>query len=351
MTAAAEREISFFDLATPLVRRWKLVVGTALAFGVAAAILLLIQPPTYTAKTSFTPEAGTSSGATSSLAALAGVANQLGFGLGSSSSVSPDFFVKLAGSAEVLRSMLLTEFPDSRDPRAGPKPLVEILKVPGKTEEERLQRGIIHMRNYIKVTADKPTGMVTLEVDMPTAGLAAAVANHMVQLLNQFNLERRQSQSREQRRFTGERLAEAEGDLRAAERAQLAFLQRNRDYSSSPVLAFEASRLARDVQVKQELFLTLSKAHTEARIAEVRDTPVLTVVDSAVAPFRRARPQRTLGTLIAMMIGTVVGVALAYLVDFRRRAAPERHPDYFAMREAWAEARREVGSALKRSRG
>jgi uncharacterized protein involved in exopolysaccharide biosynthesis len=168
--------------------------------------------------------------------------------------------------------------------------------------------------------------------------------------LNQFNLERRQSQSREQRRFTGERLAEAEQDLRQSERTELAFLQRNRDYSSSPMLTFEAGRLARDVQVKQELFLTLSKAHTEARIAEVRDTPVLTVVDSAVAPFRRARPQRTLGTLIAMTIGAVIGIGLAYVVDFRKRAARERHPDYLAMREAWAQARREMVSALRARR-
>jgi uncharacterized protein involved in exopolysaccharide biosynthesis len=229
--------------------------------------------------------------------------------------------------------------------------LLEILEVPGKSTEERLQRGVIWLQNLIEVTVDKPTGIVTLEVDMPGAELAAALANHMVKLLNEFNLERRQSQSREQRRFTGERLAEAEQNLRAAERSQLAFFQRNRDYSSSPVLSFEANRLQRDVDVKQELFLTLSKAHTEARIAEVRDTPVLTVVDSAVAPFRRSRPRRTVGVLMALALGTVVGIAVAYVVDFRRRAAPEQHPDYLAMREAWAQARREVGSALGRHRG
>lgn len=346
-----EREVTFFDLATPLVRRWKLVAGTALGFGIVAAVLLLLQPPTYTAKTTFTPETSAGSGAGGGLAALAGVANQLGLGLGSTSSVSPDFFVKLAGSAEILRNTLLTEFADFRDSSRGRAPLIQLLELPGKSPEERLQRGIIHMRNLVEVTADKPTGVVTLEVDMPDAHLAAAVANHMVELLNQFNLERRQSQSREQRRFTGERLAEAERDLRAAERAELAFLQRNRDYSSSPVLTFEAGRLARDVQVKQELYLTLLKAHTEARIAEVRDTPVLTVVDSAVAPFRRARPQRTFGTLMAMALGTLVGIAMAYVVDFRKRAIPERHPDYFAMREAWAQARRELGSALSRRRG
>jgi tyrosine-protein kinase Etk/Wzc len=342
-----EPEISMFELATPLVRRWKVVAGTAFGAAVVAAILLLIQTPEYTAKTTFTPETATSSSSAGSLAALAGVANQLGLGLGAGSTVSPDFFVKLAGSSEVLRSTLSSEYADGNARRA----LLDILKVKGKTPEERFQRGVIALRHRIRVTTDKPTGIVTLEVDMRNPQLAANVANHLVQELNQFNLERRQSQSREQARFTGERLAEAEKDLRAAESSELAFLQRNRDYTSSPLLTYEENRLSRDVQVKQELFLTLSKAHTEARIAEVRDTPVLTVVDSAVAPFRRARPQRALGVIIATVLGTLAGIVLAYIVDFRRRAVPEQNPDYFAMREAFAQARQEVGHVLGRRRG
>jgi tyrosine-protein kinase Etk/Wzc len=347
--ARREREISMFDLATPVVRRWKVVAGTGFGAAVLAAILLLIQKPTYTAKTTFTPETGTSSSAAGGLAALAGVANQLGLGLGTSS-ITPDFFVKLAGSSELLRSTLDFEFTAPAEGVNSPRPLLDILKVKGKSVEERLQRGALQLRSRIKVTSDKPTGIVTLEVDMGDPRLAAAVANHLVKELNQFNLERRQSQSRAQRIFTGERLAEAENDLREAERAELAFLQRNRDYSSSPLLTYEEGRLNRDVQVKQELFLTLSKAHTEARIAEVRDTPVLTVVDSAVAPFRRARPQRTIGVIIAAILGTLVGIVIAYIVDFRRRAVPEENPDYFAMREAWAQARREVGHVLGRRR-
>jgi uncharacterized protein involved in exopolysaccharide biosynthesis len=350
LRARREREISMFELATPVVRRWKVVAGTAFGAALLAAILLLLQTPIYTARTTFTPETATSSGAAGSLAALAGVASQLGLGLGTASSVTPDFFVKLAGSSELLRSTLVSEFPDPAGPVDSRRPLLDILEVKGKSPEERLQRGVILLRNRIKVTADKPTGIVTLQVDMRNPRLAATVANHLVKELNQFNLERRQSQSRAQRVFTGERLAESEKDLREAERAELAFLQRNRDYSSSPLLTYEAGRLARDVQVKQELFLTLSKAHTEARIAEVRDTPVLTVLDSAVAPFRRARPQRAIGVIIATILGTLVGIVVAYVVDFRRRAVPEQNPDYFAMREAWAQARREVGHVLGRRR-
>ncbi|MGH7508220.1 MAG: Wzz/FepE/Etk N-terminal domain-containing protein [Gemmatimonadales bacterium] len=334
-----ERDISLFELLTPLVRRWKLIIGTALGTAVVAAVVLLLQPPTYKAKTTFTPESPTGTGPAGSLAALAGVASQLGLASATTGSVSSDFFVKLATSGEVLRSTLRTEFNDPAVP-GQKRPLIQILEVPGDSLEEQLQRGVVALGSRIKVTADRPTSIVTLEVRMRESQLAAAVANRLVELLNQFNLERRQSQSGEQRRFTGERLAEAERDLREAERAELAFFQRNRDYSSSPVLTFEAGRLARNVQVKQELFLTLSKAHTEARIAEVRDTPVLTVVDSAVAPVQRSSPRRTLGVLIAGLAGGIAGIGLAYLATARDRARVDPGADYLEFRAAWDAARR-----------
>ena len=184
---------------------------------------------------------------------------------------------------------------------------------------------------------------------MPSRELAAAVANRMVELLNRFNLERRQSQSREERRFSGDRLASAERELRAAEQTYLAFLERNRAYTESPVLTFEATRLSREVQVKQEVFLTLTKSYEQARIAEVRDTPVLTVIDPAVPPVMRTRPRRILGTIVGGLLAGMLGIALAYAIDFRKKARSEARPDYRELQEAWSEARRGTAATLKRS--
>jgi uncharacterized protein involved in exopolysaccharide biosynthesis len=216
--APPEAEISVFELLTPVVRRWKLVAGTALACTLLAALYLFLQRPVYTADTSFTPENSSSSGFLSSLVGLAGLAGQLGLGSSSSNSVSPDFFVRLAHSDEVLRPTLLTEFPQDSASRG--EPLLSLLDVKGDTGEERIQNGARILKKLTEATTDKATGIVTLRVTMPSPFLAADVANHMVQLLNRFNLESRQSQSREQRRFSGERLKVAEQELRAAEKAE-----------------------------------------------------------------------------------------------------------------------------------
>ena len=134
-------------------------------------------------------------------------------------------------------------------------------------------------------------------------------------------------------------MREAEGELREAERAQLRFLQTNRQYLGSPLLEFQAAQLERTVQVKQEVFLTLTKAYEEARIAEVRDTPVLTVIDPAVPPSMRSRPKRVLGVTVALIVGGLLGIALVYIGAFRHRVRRDATPDYVDFQAAWDEAR------------
>jgi tyrosine-protein kinase Etk/Wzc len=337
-SSARDADISLFELMTPIVPRWKLILRTALATALVVGLLLVLQRPTYTATTTFTPENSPTTGLMSNLVGLAGLAGQLGLGAGSSNSVSPDFFVKLVHSDEILRSTLLTEFDDPEAPKTK-RPLLQLMHVKGRSTEEQLQKGVRALRKRTDASSDKQTGIVTIEVKLHSATLAAQVANHLVALLNKFNLESRQSQSREQARFSGERLSVAEGELRTAEQAQLAFLQRNRQYLDSPLLAFEYNRLNRQVQLRQEVYQTLTKAHEEARIAEVRDTPVLTVIDSAIAPIKPSAPQRVLGTAIALIFGGALGVFLAYVAAARVRARTRQGPDYLAFRAAVEEAR------------
>jgi uncharacterized protein involved in exopolysaccharide biosynthesis len=333
------RDISMFELLTPLVRHWKLIFGTAAACAFVAAVLLLLQRPVYTAETNFTPETPNTSGLASSLGGLTGIAGQLGIGDAMSGGASPEFFARLLHSREVLRATLQTEFHEPGGSAATKRQLLDLLEINGKNLEERLQLGARRLKQATKAQVDQATSIVTLSVMMHSPELAAATANRMLELLNEFNLERRQSQSQEQRRFTGDRLREAEQELREAERAQLRFLQNNRQYLGSPLLEFQAEQLQRAVQLKQEVFLTLTKAHEEARIAEVRDTPVLTVVDPAIPPVQRSRPRRTLGVVLALAVGTVLGICLVYLEVFRRRVRRDRSPDYMEFQATLDEVR------------
>jgi uncharacterized protein involved in exopolysaccharide biosynthesis len=195
---------------------------------------------------------------------------------------------------------------------------------------------------------DHSTGIVTLMVKARDPQLAAAIANRMHDILNSFNLERRQSQSREQARFTKERLAQAEAELRQAESAQLRFLQRNREYTGSPLLEFEHSRLRRAVDLKQEVYTSLAKGYEEARIAEVRDTPVITTIDTAVAPDRRSSPRPVLNGVIGFLMGGVLAFGLILLLEQSGRTSRTSAPDHPERRKPWNAVWRKETAASER---
>ena len=122
-------------------------------------------------------------------------------------------------------------------------------------------------------------------------------------------------------------------------------------YRGSPLLEYEAGRLERTVQLKQELFLTITKAYEEARITEVRDTPILTIIDRAVAPVRRSSPRRKLMVYFALGAGAVVASGMAYLLDFRNTVGAREEKEYRDLLEAWATARRQMREALRQMTG
>jgi uncharacterized protein involved in exopolysaccharide biosynthesis len=257
---------------------------------------------------------------------------------GGGTALSPDFIANVLKSREVLTSTVQSRF---EDPAGDGKelPLLEILDVKGRTELARLNQGVHKLGNSVKARVDRSTGIVTLTVKAREPKLAADIANRMVVILERFNLERRQSQSREQARFTRERMVEAADELRQAEAAQLRFLEANREYRGSPVLEFQSGRLQRAVDLKQEVYVSLVKAYDEARIAEVRDTPVITTIDSAVAPVRPSAPRPVLNVAIAVLAGGVIAFVLVFLLQQRAQAMGSSTPGQRAFRSVPSAAR------------
>lgn len=312
-----EREVRITELLGPVRRRWRVVVLCAGVCGFLAAVISLILPSVYTAQTTFTPVASSQS-LSGGLANLMGLAGELGLSsITGGGNLPPEYFAEVLHSRSILESTLESQFPTSRDSAAPRRMLLDILEIKGKTPRGRIEDGVKELDDHILASVDKRTGVVNLRVKARSPVVAAAVANRMVELLDEFNQNRSQFQSREQRRFTGERMQQAQGELQGAEAAMLQFLQANREYRGSPLLEYQWSKLQRDVQVKQEVYLSLAKAYDEARIAEARDIPVLTIIDNAVPPTRRSFPRRTLNTLLGMIVGGLIGLAITFVADRR----------------------------------
>jgi uncharacterized protein involved in exopolysaccharide biosynthesis len=337
-------EVSLLELLAVLVKRWKLVVGLPLLAAFVAAVVSLVVPPKFTATASFVPES--ESGGMSLPGGLAGIAAQFGVNVPAEAN-SPAFYADVLRSRTLRDEVLQARFPDPRTDAADDSAsLLDILGIEGDSPSERTEAGRKKLDDAVSVRVDGETGIVNASVETRYRTLSADVANLFIDLLNRFNLEARQSNAQERRRFIEERMAEAEAELRDAEDDLRDWLERNRQYENSPELRFQYERLQRQVTIKQEVFTSLRRSYEEARIQEVNDTPVITVIDRAVPPDKRSSPKRKLNVFLAVLLGGVLGVFGAFGREFAERARETDRKEYEEFATRWAAMKAELRSYI-----
>jgi uncharacterized protein involved in exopolysaccharide biosynthesis len=316
--------ISIVEIANALLARWRMIailVVAGAALGVALAFLL---PQEFTATTLFVPEESRQSQLPG---ALSGLATQFGIALPVEPSQSPRFYVSLARSRELMDSVLLTAFPL---PQAAPgdsaKRLLDLLSVRGRDRADSLANGRKELDKRLATRVDDETNIVTLSVRLARPRLAAAVANAFVARIDGFNAETRTSRARQRRLFVEQRLDQQRERLQEAEDGLEQFYVHNRLWQQSPELVAEEGRLQRRVQVQQEVFLTLSREYEDARIQEVNNIPVITVIEQAVPPARRSQPNRRVVVVVAVVLFGLVGVTGALGAEYLDHIAASGDP-------------------------
>lgn len=323
---------SLVQMATLLLERRRLLLGLPLLTGLAAVVLsLLLLPRLYTVESRFTPESSAPQ-----MSRLLGLATQFGIEVGAEGDQSVDFYAELLESQELLRSAALTEYVVSeRGGRERRDNLVELLEVKGDTEDERIRETVEVVNDLVVARTDVKAGIVSVRVSMPWPELAVHVNRRLLELVNEFNLDRRQSRASAEREFLEARVAEASRDLNAAEDELERFLDENRRYSESPQLSFEYTRLQRRVSLVQEVFRSLVQAYEQARVDEVRNTPVITVLDQPRGPAERTSPAFLLNAVLGVLLGALLALAILSVQELLARARRAR-PAEFAELEAAA---------------
>ncbi|MFO7767616.1 MAG: Wzz/FepE/Etk N-terminal domain-containing protein [bacterium] len=307
-------EISLIELINVVLKNRRMVAVTPLVIFMLVVAYAFLQPRTYTSSASFTPQSSSGSRSmTASLAAQFGVSVP-----GSENAQSPQFYANLITSREILSPLIDSTFTFRADEErfsGTPAGLFEIEgDSPGRVREVTLRA----LKNRISVSTDRETGLVSVSVQTLWPEFSRHLADSILEQLNRFNLETRQSQASAERAFVERRLAVVRDSLRAAEDALQDFLQRNRQIDS-PQLQFIHDRLQRRVSMQQQVYTTLSQSYEQSSIDEVRDTPVITVVEQPESPAIPDRRRLLLKGILALMVGGMLGVFGSFGREFMIR--------------------------------
>ena len=285
------------------------------AIGSAAGCLVglvwaLLAPTYYYSNASILPDTRSANRQLGAAAALLGQIS--GFPL--DAGTSPQFYAELFRSRSVLTDLVSSRFRVSPEDTTT-RTLQEIL-IQDDPSPQRTEMAVKKLAKLSDASFDTRTGIVTIGVYARTPYLAKAVCDTFLAAVGNFDLKKRQSRARAERMFIEERYRGAGNDLRDAEERLRAFYTTNRSFESSPGLRLAGERLQRDVTIHQELYLSIARELEEARIQEVRDTPVFSIIDQPVVPTRRALPRRKLIVLVSAVLGALIGVAVLVFFDF-----------------------------------
>lgn len=287
-------------------KRRKFIAYFVGAVTLLSVIVSLLLPPYYRSTATILPETQTnklsSLGGLSDLAALAGV--NVG-GEGSLIKLYPTIIKSESVLKDVIYARYRTlEYPDSVN-------LIQYWDIKEKKPGGAYEDALKVLRDELDVSMDVKTNIITMFIETKEPRLSADILNSIVEQLDRFVLTKRTTTASEQRKFIEGRLAEVKGDLTRSEDALKDFRERNTQVRS-PQLLLEQGRLERDLQINNTLFIELKKQYEIAKIEEVKNMPVISVLDLARPAVYKDRPKRSV-IVIATFFLTFL-LALTYVV-------------------------------------
>ena len=299
-----------------LRRRGRLIVSFGVVGLIAGIAVALLVPGEYISRAMLIPQSQ-ETGSTG----LEIAASQFGVRLPSTGAAfGSAVYVELLRSRMLLEPIALESVvvPEEGRRRVSVMDLLGVRPLP---LAERTEATVRALRRKILATEDKKLNAVRLEVTTQWPTVSLSIAEQLVRGVNRFNLETRKTQASEERKFVEGRATDVERSLRDAEDRLQSFMQRNRSIAGSPQLTFAQDRLQRDVALWQSVFTSLLQKREEARIREVRDVPVVTVIESPKLPVsgesRRLVMHAVLWTFVAAVLGLMAAVLLEALAEAR----------------------------------
>ncbi len=198
-----EDEISLLDLAIALGEEKKTLFGIPAITTTLAIVVSLLMTPIFTAKTVMMPPQQQQSGAASALASLGALAGLAGAAAGVK---SPDeMYIAFMQSESLQRAV------------------IEKLALQEHYKTKTIFETREAMKRVVKITADKKSGLITIEADDKDPEFAAKLANtHVEELRNLMgklavtDAQQRRVFFKQQIAKTQEELAQAEANFRAA---------------------------------------------------------------------------------------------------------------------------------------
>jgi Mrp family chromosome partitioning ATPase len=162
----------------------------------------------------------------------------------------------------------------------------------------------------LSVTLIPGTELMRIEAEATDPEVARAIAAAAAEIVIRQSQEQYRGGGASTQEIIARQIAQVEQELEQA-RADYDQL-----LGQSPQDSGELSATAQSIQLKERTYATLLEQYENARIQEALRGNSVYIIEAADAPIRPAKPRVLVNLVLALMVGGLLGVGLAFLVDF-----------------------------------
>ena len=181
------------------------------------------------------------------------------------------------------------------------------------TNEDLINKGLKKYFKLLNVKEDRRTGLIQVNIEMESPNLAAEVANFIGSEIQSYIQKQNTAKAVKEKLFISGRLIVVKGELEKLEEDLKEFKERNRGYEVSPELFMIYSQKFREAEAKQQVYVTLQQQLELARISEVKQTPIINILDEAKPPVSKSRPNRAIISLLSLLAGFLFGASISII--------------------------------------
>jgi uncharacterized protein involved in exopolysaccharide biosynthesis len=175
------------------------------------------------------------------------------------------------------------------------------------------EKAIEQLSEQLSVSIDDESGLITISLLMEEPQLSADIVNFVAEKVKHYISKEVFIQSSENRQFIENRMAEAKEELSNSEVKLTDFRKEHPLALDTPDLQLQRGRFMRDIEVNQEVFITLRQQYELAKIEELKEAPIINILDEGEAAVEKTKPRRTLIVIISTILGITLSLTFVFI--------------------------------------
>lgn len=343
-------EIDLVQLVKTIWAGRRTIIYSIIACTLIGLVIAFTSPVKYTASATLLPSSDKKTSNLGGLSALAGMAGiNIGAMMGDASGIPADLYPQIVNSYPFQKELIykkysLEKFPepktlfdvanDKKDLSIGSVVLKYTLKLPWTIKEAIFAKNsptttlsnngdvskIVYLskeeekaleltNNSTTVTVDKKSGLVNIEVEMSEALLSAQMAEAVIEQLQQYIINYKTSQVRENLNFVQSRYDEKKAEYENARRQFFDYKDSHRNQVAERV-DVEFQQLNDNYDLSSTVLKGLAQQLEQAKITVKEETPVFTVIEPVQVPLIKSAPKKSLILAVSIFLGGFLGIGI-----------------------------------------